>query len=451
MSPQSTAAVAPAQLLRISVQWESQRIDVGVPGAVPVAEVLPSLTRRLRILDNVSASSGFRLVRADGTALDGDHTLSAQAVHDGDFLVLEQGATAALSKRYDDLVEAVADVVEENAPAWTTQNSVTTATVVASVLLLLGLVPAIWAWADTGTIVTAAGAGAAAVVLMICALVIDRTGAPQQAAMALALVSSVFAGAAGYTVMPSDGGWGMPLVIGSIAMLVFGAVAMLALKRLREYGLIPVVVGGAFLAIGAVTTWLGVPVFATLAAAMALAGIAGLGVPWIALASVPLRVVSARDDSEVYDAPTRISPEDVAKLYVRAHRYQVSLRIAVCIIVLVATAPVVASGLWGLLLCAVTYIGMFLGTRQVYSRFDIIAVAAGVLSGVVVGVVAAIMTHPDWIGGLVVALAAAAVCVIVVVLLGTRVRLGLTRFADFAEWATIALLLPLAILAGGWF
>jgi type VII secretion integral membrane protein EccD len=450
MSPQTTA-VAPTQLMRISVQGESQRIDVSVPGGVPVAELLPALTRRLRMLDSISASSGFRLVRADGTALDGDRTLAAQSVRDGDFLVLEQGAKAAVPKRYDDLVEAVSDVVEENAPAWSTQNSVTTATVVASVLLLLGLVPAVWSWVDTGTIITAAGAGAAAVVLMVCALVMDRTGAPEQSSMALALVSSVYAGAAGYTVIESGDGWGVPLVVGGAAMLVFGAVTMLALKRLREYGLIPVVVGGVLLAIGAVIAWLGAPPAAMLAAAMAVVGIAGLGAPWVALASVPLRVTSARDDSEVYDAPTRISPEEVARLYVRAHRYQVSLRIAVGLIVLVATAPVVASGFWGLLLCVVTYIGMFLGTRQVYSRFDIIAVASAVLLGVGIGVVTAIVAHPEWIGALVIGLTVAAVCVIVVVLLSPKARLGLTRFADFAEWATIALLLPLAIIAGGWF
>lgn len=450
MSPQTTTVV-PTQLLRLSVQWEAQRIDVGVPGGVPVAEVLPSLTRRLRVLDSVSASSGFRLVQADGTALDPDRTLASQAVHDGDFLVLEQGATTTLAKRYDDLVEAVADVVEETAPAWSAQHSVTTATVVSSVLLLLGLVPAVWAWLDSGGIITAVGAGAAAVVLMTCALVMDRTRAPQQAAMALALVASVYAGVGAYTALPAGDGWGMPLVLGASAMVVFGVVTMLALKRLREYGLIPVAVGGVLAIIGALVTGLGAPVAGTLAAAMAVVGIAGLAAPWIALASVPLRVVSPRDDAEVYDAPTHIAPAQVAKLYVRAHRYQVSLRIAVCILVLIATPPVVGSGIAGLLLCAVTYGGMFLGSRQVYSRFDIVAVASGVLSGIVLAVVTAILTHPEWIGGLVIALAAAAVCVIVVVLLSTRTRIGLTRLADFAEWATIALLLPLAIIAGGWF
>lgn len=450
MSPQTTA-VASSQLMRLSVQWESERIDVGVPGGVPVAEVLPSLTRRLRMLDSFSASSGFRLVQADGHALDGDRTLAAQGVQDGDFLVLEQGASAARAKRYDDLVEAVADAVEHNAPSWSTQNTVTTATVVASVLLLLGLVPAVWAWVDSATIVTAAGSGAAAVVLLVCALVMARTGAPQQATMSLALVSSVYAGAAGYTLLPHGDRWGLPLVVGGAAMLVFGVIALLALAQLREYGLIPVAVGGTLLAIGAVIAWTDAPVAGTLAAAMAIAGIAGLGAPWVALASVPLRVVSARDESEVYDAPTHISPAEVAKLYSRAHRYQVSLRISLCLVVLVATVPVVASGFWGLLLCAVTYIGMFLGTRQVYSRFDIVAVAAGVLSGVTLGVVTAIITHPEWMGGLVIGLAAVAVCIIVVMLLNPKTRLGLTRFADFAEWATIALLLPLAIIAGGWF
>lgn len=450
MSPQTTT-VASAQLMRISVQWESQRIDVSVPGGVPVAELLPSLTRRLRVLDSVSASSGFRLVRADGTALDGDRALSAQSVHDGDFLVLEQGATAASPKRYDDLVEAVADVVEESAPAWSAQNSVATATVMASVLLLLGLAAAVWSWVGSGTVVASAGAGAAAVVLLICALVMDRTGAPQQAAMSLALVSSAYAGAAGYTAVAAEGGWGLPLAAGSAAMLVFGVIAMLGLTRLREYGLIPVAVGGVLLAIGLVIFGLGARPPAILAATMAVAGIAGLGAPWVALASVPLRVVSARDDSEVYDAPTRISPEEVARLYLRAHRYQVSLRIAVSLIVLVATVPVVASGFWGLLLCTVAYAGMLLGTRQVFSRFDIIAVVSGALSGIALAVVTVVLAHPAWIGGLVVSLAAAAVCVIVVVLLGSRARLGLTRLADVAEWAMIALLLPLAVVAGAWF
>jgi len=450
MSPQTTDVVS-SQLVRLSVQWETERIDVGVPGGVPVAEVLPSLTRRLRMLDGATASAGFRLVHADGTPLEADRTLAAQGVQDGDFLVLEQGTSARLPKRYDDIVEAVADAVETNAPSWSAQNSVTTATVVASVLLLLGLVPAVWAWVDSGTIVTAAGAGAAAVVLLICALVMDRTAAPQQATMSLALVSSVYAGVAGYTLLPDADGWGLALVIGGGAMLAFGVVTLLALKRQREYGLIPVAVGGMLLVIGAVITWLAAPIAGTLAAAMAIAGIAGLGAPWVALASVPLRVVSARDESEIYDAPAHISPEEVAKLYSRAHRYQVSLRISLCVIVLVATPPVVASGFWGLLLCAVTYIGMFLGTRQVYSRFDIVAVSSGVLAGVALGVTTAILTHPTWIGGLVIGLAAVAVCIIVVVLLNPKTRIRLTRFADFAEWGTIALLLPLAIIAGGWF
>jgi hypothetical protein len=74
-----------------------------------------------------------------------------------------------------------------------------------------------------------------------------------------------------------------------------------------------------------------------------------------------------------------------------------------------------------------------------------------VLLGVALGIVAAVISHPGWIGGLVIGLAVAAVCVIVIVLLSSKVRLGLTRFADFGEWATIALLLPLAIIAGGWF
>lgn len=447
----STAAAASGQLLRVTIQSGGRRVDVGLPGGVPLAEIVPSVARRLHVLDSVDAAAGYRFVRADGGALDLDRSLLAQGVDDGDVLALESGASDKPAKTYDDMVEAVADVVEEKASPWSAGDTVTTTTVAASVLLTVALLPLLVSALDQHTLIAPIGAGMSSIVLLVCAAVLQRIGSPSQAPVALVLVSSVHAAVAGFTALDLPPSWGLPTALAGAGAAVVGGLAMLLVTKPREYSLIPAVVGVVMGASGLAIWLTGQEPAAILAIAMALVGVASLGIPWLALASTPLTVVSARDDGEIYATPERISHAEVAERFASGHRFQVALRISVSAVALLATPVLVAHGPFGLALVVLTYVGMLLGVRQVYSRPDIVTVTTTSMIGSVLTIVASVAAFPQWGTAVIIVLAVLAAIVIGLGLLAPKHRLWLGRLADPAEIVTMALLPPLAVLVGGWF
>ncbi|WBU38691.1 type VII secretion integral membrane protein EccD [Homoserinibacter sp. YIM 151385] len=449
MVERTEAAVAAGPLLRVSVRAGERRTDIGIPGAVPLAEVLPSLMRRLRLLDAAEAHAGYGLHRPDGSVLDLDRSLLAQGVGDGDLLVVQAGAAERGEKTYDDIVEAVADVVDDAAAPWRPDDTVTTATVAASLLLVLAAIPVVLSGLDAPGPLAPIGGGLSAIVLLTAAAVLDRLGVPAQAPVAIVQVAAIHAAVAGFTATGQPAGWGVPAALAGLAAAVVGAVSLGLVRRGREYALIPLVAGLVFAIAGGLIGVAGLPLPSVLAMALALAGIAGLGVPWLALAAVPLRIPEARDDSEILAAPEPISRELVAERYARGLRMQVALRIVVGAVALIVTVPVAASGGFGLGLALATYLGMLLGIRQIHARVDIVVVASTSLGGIVIAVVAAVLAHPSWGAGIIIGLAAAAALVIGLALVAPRHRLGLNRLADPAEIVAVALLLPLALLAGG--
>ena len=60
---------APRALLRISVQSEGRRLDIGVPAHVPLIEFMPGFARSLGVLDPTMTYAGYALQKADGTVL----------------------------------------------------------------------------------------------------------------------------------------------------------------------------------------------------------------------------------------------------------------------------------------------------------------------------------------------------------------------------------------------
>ncbi|MBK5250152.1 MAG: EsaB/YukD family protein, partial [Actinomycetales bacterium] len=138
MTDLTTSDHALGQLVRVSVIAGDRRLDVGAPGSVPVAELVPGLARTLNLLDPATVYGGYRLLRADGARLDSARSLQAQGVSDGDVLTLTAGADDAEHRVYDDIVEAVADVVESDDRPWTPKDAATTAVMAAVALLLTG-------------------------------------------------------------------------------------------------------------------------------------------------------------------------------------------------------------------------------------------------------------------------------------------------------------------------
>ncbi|MGZ4474660.1 MAG: EsaB/YukD family protein [Nocardioides sp.] len=105
------ADLFPAGLVRITVAAGERRIDLAVPGAVPVAELIGDLARDVGLLDATTAHRGYALTRLDGRRLAPETGLQGQGVADGSILTLTTGVEPPAPRRYDDPVEALADSV----------------------------------------------------------------------------------------------------------------------------------------------------------------------------------------------------------------------------------------------------------------------------------------------------------------------------------------------------
>ena len=79
-----TTSLAPASgIVRVTISADDKRVDLALPSAVAVAELLPEIARTLGVLDPSSAHTGFRLLGADGTELSASSGLTLQNVQDG--------------------------------------------------------------------------------------------------------------------------------------------------------------------------------------------------------------------------------------------------------------------------------------------------------------------------------------------------------------------------------
>src|SRR5690606_22243437 len=69
-SPVTQPSATPMSLVRVSIVSEDRRLDVGVPGSIPLVEVIPGFARSLGVLDPTLVHGGYALRRADGGELD---------------------------------------------------------------------------------------------------------------------------------------------------------------------------------------------------------------------------------------------------------------------------------------------------------------------------------------------------------------------------------------------
>ncbi len=107
-----------AGLVRVSVVAGERRADLALPGAIPVAELLPELCRALGTLDAQTAYAGYELRTSEGRALTSDTGLIFQGVEDGSVLTIVSGVDQEPPRVYDDVVEAMADAVESDLRPW---------------------------------------------------------------------------------------------------------------------------------------------------------------------------------------------------------------------------------------------------------------------------------------------------------------------------------------------
>jgi len=443
-----TSSLTPVgTLVRLSVVADDRRADLGAPGSVPVAELIPGLARTLGLLDAATVYGGYRLLRADGRAVDSARSLVAQGVEDGAVLTLEAGATRAEPRVYDDVVEAVADAVEAHHAPWTAQDSARSAAGAAVALLLAAA--ALLVGADPASLLPPVLAAVGCVLVLVAGAVVGRVGADPGAGRVLVLTATVLGAVAGLTALDGPPTWGWPTAFAGAGLLASGAIGLLAMPDRRELCVGPMLVGLALAASGTVVAAMGADPGAVLAVVVAVVVACSIGVPWLALSSTPLRVVTARSDAEILLDPVEVDPAVVRQQYATGHRLQLTLRAAVGGLALVATPAVVGTGVAGTILLVLCYGGLLLSVRQTSSRTDVLLVVSVGVAGLAATALAAALVHPGWRGGLAGAAGLLAAVVVALGLVSPGRRLWLGRLADTGELLFLALLLPVALTAAG--
>ena len=441
MSQASTAA----SLVRVSVSSGTRRADLGVPGGIPVVELVPELARELGVLDPGSASHGFRLVGGAGAVVDPDLSLAAQGITDGAVLSLETVDVTA-DKVYDDVVEAVADVVETQFAPWTARHSANTAVGAATVFLLCAAY-ALFTARDSGLIVTAV-AGAIAMLLVGTAAVLHaRT--QSAGAVALACTALVHAAVAGFAVDPSAPLWGEGLLYAGAAVAVVGVVAATVVGRHRLVLAAGAVVGAAMVVIGAANGVFGVSMTTVCAAVFVAAVVLGNVLPWLGISSSRLSSFAPRTEAEIESDAPEVDRGQVRAQVSRGHDVMVAVALASGGVALLTTPQLVSAGLAGTLLVVAGHVATLLRTRHSRTRTSVLLAMSTGIMGLAVAAVAAAQLHPTWRPALAVVLGGGAALVVALAVLAPRTRVGLGRVADTLDGVALVALLPLAAATVG--
>ncbi|WP_030483922.1 type VII secretion integral membrane protein EccD [Nocardioides aequoreus] len=434
-------------LLRVTLVVGDRRADLALPGHVAVVELLPELARSTNLLDAETVYAGYRLVAADGRPLDGSVGLFGQGVESGAVLTLTAGVDERPPRVYDDVVEAMADVVEDDLRPWDPATGRRTALVAAALLLALG---ALCLGLQRPDVVAGAAAGVVAVVLLVAAVVLAQVRQEHETAVMLAWSGVGYAATAGIVAMPGDTAAGLPLAVGAAAAVAAGLVAMVGLPE-RRAALVPAVAAGTVFAVtGSLGGLTSLPSAGVHLVALVLVVVAGSAVPWVALSATGTRVPQAQDHAELM--PDEVAPVDAEAVRRDARLgHEVLLAVTVTVgLVAVGIAPVAVSlGVTGALVAVCAALVLLLRTRQYRVGPEVatgLACGLAVLLAVCLGIVA---LQPTWLSVLAVALAVVAVALLVSTLVPrpTSVRWG--RLGDVVELVALVAMIPLTVVAIG--
>lgn len=439
------APAAASGRVRVTVAAGTRRVDLVLPGAVPVAELVPELARSVGLLDAATVYGGYRLVLPDGRRLAPDSGLIGQGVKDGGVVTLSAGADDATPRVYDDVVEAMADVVEHQLDPWQPAQGRRTAMVAGALFLLLG----------AGALLVQrearpAGVAAAAIATVLVGGGVVLSRAEPEASVAVGWLAAVYAAVAGLVLAGRQAGgpiFGLPVATAGGAVLLVGVICLLGLALEGRALLLPaVVVGAIFAAAGLLVRAADWRAGVVLAAVLTVVVLAGSVFPWLALGLTSTDVFSPQD---VAADPAAIDPGRVAADARIAHEILIGIGATVGLLLVLVAPFAVSLGRFGTLLAVVACAAVMLRTRQYRTGSAVlVGLASGVLGLLATGA-AVLVLHPSWRPATAVILAAAGVVVLALTMLPPPPSVRRGRLGDVVESAALIALLPLLVVATG--
>ena len=435
-----------AGLVRVSVVAGERKVDLALPGALPVAELLPELARAVGVLDGQTAYAGYWLVTSEGRRLSGDTGLTFQGVEDGGVLTMAAGIDEEPPRVYDDIVEAMADAVEKDMRPWEPAAGRRTALASASLLLGIGALALALQRPD---VVAGAAAGVVALVLVAAALVLSRVQREAEAAVTLAWAGVAYAAVAGLTAAPDGPLLETPFALAGAGAVLAGLVGLVGLAERRAL-LVPAVATGAVVAVASgilsVTTFRAGAVYVV---ALVLAVLLGSALPWFALGTTSTRVEQAQSDADIVAEPREVRPEDVRRDARLGHEILLAVTATVGLVVVLVSPLAVRLGLTGALVVVCASVVLMLRTRQYRVGSEVAAGLVCGVAGLVAVAVSVLVLQPTWhvALALVLAVACAVLLVFTLVPMTPSVRRG--RLGDVFELVALVAMLPLAVIAIG--
>ncbi|HZC69170.1 MAG TPA: type VII secretion integral membrane protein EccD, partial [Jatrophihabitans sp.] len=105
-------------LRRVTIVAPRARVDVALPGASTLAELLPALVR-MTGGETSAANAGWVLARLDGSPYEPGTTVTAAGMHDGDLVYLRPRDDSGVPLLFDDVIDAIASVADARPGSWT--------------------------------------------------------------------------------------------------------------------------------------------------------------------------------------------------------------------------------------------------------------------------------------------------------------------------------------------
>ncbi|MEO9322011.1 type VII secretion integral membrane protein EccD [Nocardioides sp. C4-1] len=439
----SQAPASASGLVRVTVASGTRRVDLVLPGAVPVAELVPELARSVGLLDSGTVYGGYRVVTAEGRRLASDAGLTLQGVEDGSHLTVTAGVDEPVPPVYDDVVEAMTDVVENELKPWGAQSGRRTALAAACLLMGLGAISLLAQSDDLATY----AALVVSVALAAGAIVLSRAQGEPEAAVTVSWMSAGYAATAAILFTDGEQQLGLQLAAVGGALLAVGVVCVIGLGAGRTL-LIPAGVVGAVLgASGLLVENTDAEPAILLSCVLAFVVVLGSVFPWLALGVTSTTVDQLYTSADITADPDDIDPARVAADARVAHEILIAITATVGIL-LVITAPLAATlGLYGVLLVVVACLVVMFRTRQYRTGSEVLTgLVSGILGLAVLGV-AVLVQYPSWQPTLAVVLAGAGAVLLALTLLPSGPSLRRGRFGDVVETIALVALLPMLVLA----
>jgi type VII secretion integral membrane protein EccD len=442
----SQAPVSASGLVRVTVASGTRRVDLVLPGAVPVAELLPELARSVGLLDAATVYGGYHLVTPDGRELAADAGLVMQGVEDGGLLTVTAGIDDEPPRVYDDVVEAMTDVVERDLKPWEPASGRRTALSAAGLLMGLGAVALL---IQRGSTLAAVAASVVAAALVTGAIVLSRAQREPEAAVAVAWMGSFYAAVAGLMLVTDGRFFGLPVACAGAGALLAGLISLVGLGQGRTLVIPPVVVGAIFLATGLVMRAAEFDPAVVLTTALVLVVMAGSVFPWLALGATGTTVEQLYTPADITADPADIDPARVGADARVAHEILVAVSGTVGVLLVLVAPLAVSLGVSGTILAVMACLVVMLRTRQYRTGSEVLVGLVSGILGLVSVAVSMLWMHPDWRPTAAVALAVTGAVLLAVTLLPATPSVRRGRFGDVAESVSLLALLPLLVVAVG--